>query len=550
VLRRSEPHLGGVVALVHRANELEAQARLPYPGRRGDQDAARDRLGLTFRERRFEGEELALASDAWRGPPEQGARVLDDFALAAEDQARLVAHDREAHVEEPGGQLIEAHAAGVERAARGKMRKARVLVEHFHRGVDHFAEGEAFGQDAAPARQHHRHVGHGGPNRERAARGPRGLVGGVSLADEGGDERAVGEDLDARAEGLRRVAPGRREVAHALPVLVGEGDGFVVALGRGAHDHAHEAPLAAGELAGAGADARPSRRLRRGAVEGAQGRGDRPRVGGALRAVFGHHARHELLEDRRHLGADLPNARHLVEEDLRQHRHHVVAGERTLPGQALEEDAPEREDVAARVEIAPTFGLLGRHVARRADHDVGGGDRRRLADLRDAEVDHLHAVDATVHEEEVLGLDVAVDDAARVGDAERLGHVAREEDRVRDRDRLARQARLERLAVEPLHRQVRAPVRDAVRHVAHEPGMVELGEDLRLALEALDVARLAPEHDLERDLLSALPIVGAKDGAHAAGREPPFDLEPLGDEVSGPHPIDLTCRRPESQREN
>ena len=44
------------------------------------------------------------------------------------------------------------------------------------------------------------------------------------------------------------------------------------------------------------------------------------------------------------------------------------------PGQALEEDAAEREDVGARVEVAIAARLLRRHVARRAER--GAGHRR------------------------------------------------------------------------------------------------------------------------------------------------------------------------------
>ena len=61
--------------------------------------------------------------------------------------------------------------------------------------------------------------------------------------------------------------------------------------------------------------------------------------------------------------------RHQV-EDLEHDRGHVLAGERRLAGEHLVEDHAEREDVRARLG-ALARDLLGRHVARRAEHDAG-----------------------------------------------------------------------------------------------------------------------------------------------------------------------------------
>ena len=90
----------------------------------------------------------------------------------------------------------------------------------------------------------------------------------------------------------------------------------------------------------------------------------------------------------------------------------VVAGPRPRAGRELVQHHAEREQIGARVDVAPGE-LLGRHVARRADHRADLRDARHRRRARDAEVgDH----DATVAalDQHVVGLEIAVDDARRV----------------------------------------------------------------------------------------------------------------------------------------
>jgi len=149
------------------------------------------------------------------------------------------------------------------------------------------------------------------------------------------------------------------------------------------------------------------------------------------------------------------------------------------------------------------------------------------AEARDAEIQDLHA--AVLREKDVLRLDVAVDDPARVrggedveqavGDLHRLldGHAAAE----------ATRARVGGLALEELHDEERGAVLGlvVVEH-AHDARMVHGVRDVPFAREAgADVAQhreLRVQH-LERD---AAPVaVGRRiHGAHAADAEEAIDL--------------------------
>jgi hypothetical protein len=113
--------------------------------------------------------------------------------------------------------------------------------------------------------------------------------------------------------------------------------------------------------------------------------------------------------------------------------------------------------------------LLGGHVADRAHDDAGsrldrGGRRRHLRrrgsggglELRQAEVEDLHA--AVVRDEEVLGLQVAVDDPLLVGRREPLRDLARVVDRLPRRERAAGKLLSKRLALEQLLDDVRRAV--------------------------------------------------------------------------------------------
>ena len=167
-------------------------------------------------------------------------------------------------------------------------------------------------------------------------------------------------------------------------------------------------------------------------------------------------------------------------------------------GQHLVQQAAERPDVAALVD-GLSARLLGAHV-RRGSHDrallsrraqllgssgvreadVAGRLRRGgILDLAQAEIEHL---DAPIRGEfDVGGLEVAMDDALRVGFFERLGDL---QGNLTGGPRLERsplQSLLQRLALDQLENQEGAPVDDLDSVDRCDVRVAQRGEQLRLA---------------------------------------------------------------------
>ncbi len=119
-----------------------------------------------------------------------------------------------------------------------------------------------------------------------------------------------------------------------------------------------------------------------------------------------------------------------------------LAHECRTTGEHLVEDRPDRKNVGPRVN-GLTADLLGRHVARRADHGPGIGFGHRIVvtallvvrpgQLGDAEIQNL---DPPVGgDEQVLGLHITMDDAAVVRCCEPGRGLTREIDRLAPRER-------------------------------------------------------------------------------------------------------------------
>ena len=260
-----------------------------------------------------------------------------------------------------------------------------------------------------------------------------------------------------------------------------------------------------------------------------------------MRGIAGEHAlddaRERPVHRRVQLGGRAGRAVHdAIEDDFVR-----FAREWMLGCEHLVEHHPQRKDVAALVDRAAVVGL-GRHVlrrARRAGVELRG--RRRLRrpraaaghPPRDAEVEDLDFAPAGEHE--VLGLDVAMDEALLVRSRQRLDALPREVPERFDRHGLA-QAAAQRFAFDVLHddeqlvTQVEHVVDGgdaAVVHPARAPRLLEHScAPLRCVLSPL-VA-----HALERHRTLEERVEREEDLAHAAAAEHPLDAESARQEAT------------------
>ncbi len=220
----------------------------------------------------------------------------------------------------------------------------------------------------------------------------------------------------------------------------------------------------------------------------------------------------------------------LARQDGREDVADRLAVEETLPGQHLEEDDAEGPDVRPAVDRLAA-GLLGRHVGRRAEEDSrlrrvgreGGGvldlrgrGARRVHRLGEAEVEDLDlSVGRELH---VGGLEVAVDDPLLVRGLERLGDLPRDGEGLVERERAALQPFGEVFALDELHDEGADAARLLEAVDRGDVGVLQLGEDLRLALEAREAVGVRGERlgeDLDRDLALQLR-------SRSPGRPRPF----------------------------
>ena len=205
---------------------------------------------------------------------------------------------------------------------------------------------------------------------------------------------------------------------------------------------------------------------------------------------------------------------------------------RRLPREHLVEHRRERVDVRPRRDLLLGRRLFRAHVVRRAEAHPGlghppagrGGDGER-----DAEV-HDHR--ASVVQQQILRLDVAMDDAVAMRVVERIGDLAGDAHGFVDAElRLARELLADGLALDEGHDVVQEPVslarveeREDVR-VAQGGGGLDLDDE---AFGAEDGGEFGFE-DLDRDLAIVLQVLGEIDGRHAALAELAEDAVAVGE---------------------
>jgi hypothetical protein len=104
------------------------------------------------------------------------------------------------------------------------------------------------------------------------------------------------------------------------------------------------------------------------------------------------------------------------------------AAEGRRPSEGFEQDAAQAVDVAAPIEIRLAGRLLGAHVHGATDDGPGVGQPPAPAGGRGPSDPKVGNDRVALFEQDVLGLDVAVDHPVAVGIVERVGYLAREVD--------------------------------------------------------------------------------------------------------------------------
>ncbi len=316
--------------------------------------------------------------------------------------------------------------------------------------------------------------------------------------------RALGRARDARlAERPLRVGA-VPERDHGRRRCRGERDGAE----RG--DEAAQSPVA--ERAGGGRGA-----LEVGLFHALHGGEERAR---ALRAVGGV-LREGAREQRGELGRGIMERQGRRRTGIEHRAAPVHHREREPARERLEEHHRGAEHVGACV-ARRAAELLGRHVRRRP-----AGEARAIEQVREPEVHDLHT--SLVGEEDVAGLQIAVDDAVGVRVREAARDVACEPHGLERRHRASPEPLLERLAAEELQDEEGSALVDAVVVQRDDVRVVEPGGRLRLLAQRLleDVrARERRAHGLEGDEAAELGVARLEHDAEAAAADLAEELEP------------------------
>ena len=215
-----------------------------------------------------------------------------------------------------------------------------------------------------------------------------------------------------------------------------------------------------------------------------------------------------------------------------------IAPEGPASGQHLPEDDAEREDVGSAVDRLPA-DLLGAHVAHGSgDHSGLRGDRapsrfvlhraaERFVPLRQPEVENSREAGGCDHD--VLGLDVAVDDALFVRRGESVRDFSGDLRRLPWTNRSARKPRSERLSRDELGDGIPNALLLPDIEKRHDVRVRQRGNGSGLLLEPADALRIRGKRrgeNLDRDFPTEARVAGAVDLAHASPTE--FALDFVG----------------------
>ncbi len=198
-------------------------------------------------------------------------------------------------------------------------------------------------------------------------------------------------------------------------------------------------------------------------------------------------------------------------------------------GEHFIEDCPQAEDVRSRGELSRAAGgLLGRHVGRRADRRPRLGDRALpLQQAGQAEIGQVRFTAGV--EEDVGGLEIAMEHAALMGVMDGAGERGQEHRRLARREgRLpVGQPLRQGGALHQLHRQEVPAVVLSDFVDGHDVGMVEAGGGAGFGLKAGDAFRgafLPGFNQFQGDQPPQAALPSPIHDAHAAARDFPEQL--------------------------
>ncbi len=211
---------------------------------------------------------------------------------------------------------------------------------------------------------------------------------------------------------------------------------------------------------------------------------------------------HDALQRRRNIAIGLAEVGRILLEDGAHGVGRRLAVEGALAGEHLVENGAEGEDVGAGID-GLAANLLGRHIARGAQHHAGFGvgvvavgsevcePESDLREFGEAEVENLYA--AIFGDEKIFRLQVAVDDAFFVGGGESAGDLRGVVERLADGQRAAAQALAQGFAFQQFGNDVGRRRRSADIEDCENVGMIERCGGAGFLLEALQAVRVGRE---------------------------------------------------------